>query len=57
MAEVIRPIIQAGARGRLVDDFRILAEATAPSGEPKFAPRPVLVWLARFIVGHHSGPL
>lgn len=51
-----RTLLRAGAGSSLVGDFRALAEATAPSGEPRYRERPVLEDLARFIARGAGGP-
>jgi hypothetical protein len=56
MDEAERTIQGAGATGQLLADFRALVDATAPGGAPRHAPRPVLNWLARFIIGREGGP-
>ncbi|MHB1203930.1 MAG: hypothetical protein ACYCZX_00060 [Rhodospirillaceae bacterium] len=40
----------------MVEDFRALAEATAPDGAPRYRERPVLEDLARFLVRGGGGP-
>jgi hypothetical protein len=56
MDDATRTVIRAGASGSLIEDFRTLAQATAPDGGPRYAPEPVLAWLARFLVGGAGGP-
>jgi hypothetical protein len=51
-----RTLIRAGAASSLVEDFRALAEATAPDGEPRYRERPLLEDLARFVVRGTGGP-
>ena len=46
----------AGASSQLLADFRALADATAPDGGSRYATRPTLNRLARFIVGRAGGP-
>ncbi|MDP6563658.1 MAG: hypothetical protein QF578_02430 [Alphaproteobacteria bacterium] len=48
-------LLDGGADGQMLADFGALADATGPSGEPKFPPRP-LAHLARFLVGRGGGP-
>ena len=56
MTQMEQIIQGAGAAGQLLADFRALAEATTMEGAPRHAPRPVLNWLARVIVGREGGP-
>jgi hypothetical protein len=51
-----RTLYRAGAASSLVEDFRALAEATAPDGEPRYRERPLLEDLARFVVRGAGGP-
>lgn len=51
-----RILFRAGAESSLVEDFRALADATAPDGAPRYRERPVLEDLARFLVGMTGGP-
>lgn len=51
-----RTLLRAGAGSSLVEDFRALAEATAPDGEPRYRERPVLEDLARFVARGTGGP-
>lgn len=50
MSEVEGPFFRAGADGVLLEEFRALAETG------RYPERPVLIWLARFIVGMGGGP-
>jgi len=56
MEQAIRTVQGAGASGQLQAEFRALLDATLPDGDPRYALRPVLNWLARFIVGREGGP-
>ncbi|MBT7977492.1 MAG: hypothetical protein HN557_12585, partial [Rhodospirillaceae bacterium] len=56
MTQMEQIIQGAGASAQLLADFRALAEATTMDGAPRHAPRPVLNWLARVIVGREGGP-
>lgn len=49
-------LLRAGAGLSLVEDFRALADATAPDGECRYRERPLLEDLARFIVRGGGGP-
>jgi hypothetical protein len=51
-----RTLFRLGAASSLVEDFRALAEATAPSGEPRYRERPLLEDLARFVARGGGGP-
>lgn len=51
-----RTLLRAGAQASLVEDFRALAEATAPDGEPRYRERPLLEDLARFVARAAGGP-
>jgi hypothetical protein len=51
-----RTLFGAGAETAMVEDFRALAEATAPDGAPRYSERPVLEDLARFLVRGGGGP-
>lgn len=50
----VRPLFSAGAEAGMVEDFRALADATAPDGSPRYQEQPVLHDLARFLV--RTGP-
>lgn len=50
MSEIEGPFFRAGADGVLIEEFRALAETN------RYPERPVLVWLAKFIVGAGGGP-
>lgn len=52
----MRPLERHGASGRLVEDFRALAEATTMEGLPRYAGEAILRKLARFLVGQGGGP-
>ena len=54
MNAAARPLFSAGAEAGMVEDFRVLAEATAPDGSPRYQEHTVLTDLARFLV--RSGP-
>ena len=54
MNAAARPLFSAGAAAAMVEDFRALADATAPDDGPRYQERPVLIDLARFLV--RSGP-
>jgi hypothetical protein len=54
MNAAARPLFSAGAEAGMVEDFRVLADATAPDGSPRYQERPVLTDLARFLV--RTGP-
>jgi hypothetical protein len=45
-----RILIRAGADAHMVEDFRALADATAPEGGPRYGARTVLEPLAQFLV-------
>ena len=49
-------LLRAGAEADMVEDFRAIAEATAPDGSPRYRARPTLEALARFLVGGGGGP-
>ena len=49
MSETEGPFFRAGADGVLLEEFRALAETG------RYPERPVLIWLARFIVGMGGG--
>ena len=49
-------LLRAGAEADMVEDFRAIAEATAPDGSPRYRARPTLETLARFLVGSSGGP-
>ena len=51
-----RTLLRTGAEASLVEDFRTLAEATAPTGEPRYRERPLLEDLARFVTRGAGGP-
>ncbi len=51
-----RTLFRLGAGSSLVEDFRALAEATAPNGEPRYRDRPLLEDLARFVARGGGGP-
>ena len=50
MSNIEGPFFRAGADGVLLEEFRALAETN------RYHEHPVLIWLARFIVGSGSGP-
>jgi len=56
MNVVARTLLRAGAESSLVEDFRALAEATTPEGEPRYRERPTLEDLARFVARGGAGP-
>ena len=55
MNEAMSIITGSGASGSLTADFRALAEYRSHSGEPKYAPVKVMVWLAKVILGQSGG--
>lgn len=54
MNAAARPLFNAGAEAGMIEDFRALADATAPDGNARYPELPVLQDLARFLV--RSGP-
>lgn len=56
MDEAKFTLAQSRASEVLFNDFRSIAEATTPAGGPRYALRPTLIWLARFLVGRGTGP-
>jgi hypothetical protein len=56
MDDPVSMISRSGATGALIAEFRALADATDMDGGPKYAPKPVLQGLARFITGASGGP-
>jgi hypothetical protein len=56
MDDHISMISRSGASGTLIAEFRALADATATDGSPKYAPKPVMQGLARFITRSSGGP-
>ena len=56
MDDPVSMISRSGATGTLIAEFRALSDATDMGGAPKYAPKPVLHGLARFITGASGGP-
>lgn len=52
----VRILLRAGAEASMVEDFRVLAEATDSVGNPRYQERPTLEALARFIARGAGGP-
>lgn len=55
MDEALATLTRSGASGSLKADFRAVGDASTSSGRPKYAPAPVMVWLAKVIVGLGGG--
>ena len=51
MDEGLTTIARAGASGSLRADFQAVGEACTTSGGTKYAPAPVMAWLAKVVVG------
>jgi hypothetical protein len=56
MDDPVAMISRSGASGTLIAEFRALSDATAMDGAPKYAPKPVMHGLARFITSASGGP-
>tara|TARA_B100000315_G_scaffold260857_1_gene326435 strand:- start:6832 stop:8475 length:1644 start_codon:yes stop_codon:yes gene_type:complete len=56
MDDAVSTITRSGASGPLLADFKAIGEATASDGSTKYSHAPVMVWLAKFIVGSAGGP-
>jgi len=56
MEDGLNLITRTGASGTLVSEFLAVQEATAPDGGPKYAPVPVIAWLAKVVLGVAGGP-
>lgn len=52
----VRILLRAGAEASMVEDFRVLAEATDNTGAPRYQERPTLEALAQFLVRGAGGP-
>src|SRR5215469_10241225 len=50
-----RTLVRAGAESSMLEDFRALADATAPGGTPRYREHRVLETLARFLVRGSAG--
>ncbi|MCW8914777.1 MAG: hypothetical protein OQK24_02865 [Magnetovibrio sp.] len=56
MSTAISNLVNFGGRDTLIQDFKAVAEATTPDGQPRYAETPTMQWLSRFVTGATGGP-